>query len=275
MLAPKITEFSDYHRYLREFYEFKKTQNPRFSFRRFAQMAELKSSNFLMLVMDRKRKLSPATAENVARAMKLSRNETDFFVALVRSERASTPGEREQAEKARKVAVKKIITKDLPADKAEYLSHWYYPLVRELAFLRDFEPRAEWIATRLGGMISLEQAESAIRVLVNLGLWKKVGKRIEVSDLFLDTGSEERTFGEINVAAVHKQTLLAWAKILETLPKSERELGLINIPINESKIPELKARIQKFQDEIIGWLQDEKSPDRLVQLGTYLVPVGK
>lgn len=37
----------------------------------------------------------------------------------------------------------------------------------------------------------------------------------------------------------------------------------------------LSQRIQLFQDEIIGWLQDEKEPTQIVQLGTYLVPMTK
>jgi hypothetical protein len=58
-----------------------------------------------------------------------------------------------------------------------------------------------------------------------------------------------------------------------SIPKSECDLGQINIPINAEKIPELKSRIQLLQDEIIGWLQDEKKPTQIVQLGTYMVPM--
>lgn len=122
-------------------------------------------------------------------------------------------------------------------------------------------------------MISEAQAEKSIKILINLGLWQLVQGRIKVSDIFLDTGDEDRSYGDINITNIHKQTLLAWTKILEDLPKSNRELGLIHIPINDKNIPELKNRIQKFQDEIIGWLQDDQSPTQIVQLGTYLIPV--
>lgn len=274
-LSPKIIEYSDYHQLLRDFYNFKKQQNRNFSFRRFAQLSGIKSSNYLMLVMDRKRKLLPSTARAVAKAMALTKPETEFFLALVKMERARTAEEQDQVEKEKRTARKKILTKDLPAEKAEYLSVWYYSLVRELAFLPDFAADPKWISQKLNGMITETQAENAIRLLVNLGLWKKVRSKITVTDLFLDTGAEERSFGEINVTQIHKHNLLAWTKMLDDIPKSERELGLIHIPINEDKLPELKARIQKFQDEIIGWLQDETSPTQLIQLGTYMIPVTK
>lgn len=272
-LRPKLTDYSDYHAYLRDFYEFKKCQNKNFSFRKFAQLANIKSSNYLMLVMNRRRNLLPDTARDVARAMKLSKNETDFFVALVKMERAKNPEDRDLVEKNKKVAFKKIFSKDLPADKAEYLSVWYYSLVRELAFLPDFQPNPPWIAKKLNNLISEKQAEAAVRTLVNLGIWKKFRNKIQVAEVFLDTGAEERGYTDVNVTSIHRQNLVAWSKIIESIPKSERELGLINIPINAEKIPELKSRIQLFQDEIIGWLQDEKEPTQIVQLGTYLVPM--
>jgi len=86
---------------------------------------------------------------------------------------------------------------------------------------------------------------------------------------------DSRLFEGISVAKIHADTLVAWSQIVADLPKSDRELGLINIPIHHSKIPELKKRIQQFQDEIIGWLHDEPTPTQVVQLGTYLIPISK
>jgi uncharacterized protein (TIGR02147 family) len=272
-LRPKVTDYSDYHLYLRDFYDFKKAQSRHFSFRKFAQLAEIKSSNYLMLVMNRQRNLLPETAVAVAKAIRLSKNETDLFVALVKYERAKTEEERARIEGERKLALKKILGKELPLEKAEYLREWYYPIVRELAFLPDFKDDPKWIAQKLKGLITEAQAENAARVLVSLGLWKMAKGRVVVSDLLLDTGSEERSYADINVTRIHQQNLMAWARSIESIPKAERELGLINIPIDEANIPELKSRIQKFQDEIVSWLQDEKKPTQIVQLGTYLVPL--
>ena len=274
-LRPVLTEYTDYHRYLRDFYNFKKRQSRHFSFRKFAEMANIKSSNYLMLVMNKRRNLLPETAKDVARAMKLSKNESDLFVALVKMEKAKTTEERSQVERDQRIATKKILTKDLPANKAEYLSVWYFSLVRELAFLPDFEANASWITKKLNHIISEDQAEAAMTALVNLGIWKKTRNKIEVCDVYIDTGAEERSYTDISVTAIHRQNLVAWSKVIESVPKAERELGLLNIPINAVKIPELKKRIQLFQDEIIGWLQDEKEPTQIVQLGTYLVPMTK
>lgn len=275
VLPPRVVNYSNYRLFLRGFYSFKKSQNRHFSFRKFAALAEIKSSNYLMLVMNGQRNLSADTAKAVAYAMRLSKSETDYFVTLVQMEKEVSSEEQARLSKLRTLATKKILEKDLPPSKAKYLSIWYYPIVRELAFLKDFRPNAKWICRRLRNLISEDEAEAAMRALADLELWRETKGQIEVVDLFLDTGAEEKTYAEVNITKVHVDTLIVWSKLIETLPKSQRELGLINVPINASKLPELKKRIQTFQDEIIGWLAEEKEATDIVQLGTYLIPLTK
>jgi uncharacterized protein (TIGR02147 family) len=272
-LPPRVVDYQDYRRFLTDFYLHKKAVNKSFSYRKFSQISGIKSSNFLMLVMQKRRNLSAKIATPVAKAMKLSRAESAYFVSLVKLERAKDGEDREKYDREKKIAVRKILTKVLPVEKHKYLSTWYYPLVRELAFLPDFRPEPDWISEKLQKLIAPEQASQAIKLLIDLGLWKMHKGKIQVHDLVLDTSDGSSIFGASVVASIHNGTLQAWTKILEQTPAPERELGLLNIPINADKIPELKKRICQFQDELIGWLQDEKNPTQVVQVGTYLVPV--
>jgi uncharacterized protein (TIGR02147 family) len=275
LLPPIILNYEDYRMFIRDFYDFKKSQKSTFSFRRFAQLAGIKSSNYLMLVMQGKRNLSEQTALAVAQAMQLKSAERTYFVGLVKKANAQSPEAIEEATRDLLRATRKMVSKQIPQEKAEFLSQWHHTLVRELVFLPDFEFSGTWISSRLRGLISPEQAENSLRILVDLGLIKKEGERFVPVDTFVDTGPEDVSFASINISNIHVQHFLAWASILPELPVEERELGLLNIPIHSSKIPEFKKRIQKFQDEIIGWLQSEKNPDQIVQLGTYLIPTSK
>jgi uncharacterized protein (TIGR02147 family) len=272
-LPPRVVDYQDYREFLQAFYTYKKKANKSFSYRKFSQISGIKSSNFLMLVMQKRRNLSAKIATPVAKAMKLSRAESAYFVSLVKLEQAKDGEDREKFDREKKIAVRKIMTKILPTEKHRYLSTWYYPLVRELAFLPHFRPEAQWVSDKLQKMITIDQAEKAIKLLIDLGLWKINRGKIEVHDLVLDTGDDSPVFRADVVVPIHNDTLMAWTKILDRIPAEERELGLIHIPINSEKIPELKKRILRFQDELIGWLQDEKNPTQVVQVGTYLVPV--
>jgi uncharacterized protein (TIGR02147 family) len=273
---PRLSDYCDYHGYLKDFYLYKKSQNAKFSFRRFASLAGIKSPNYLQLVMKKERRLSPEMAKSVAKAMKMAKSESDYFSALVRIELCQDPKEKIALERERMAAICNIVKQVLPKEKAEYFNNWYYPLIRELAFLPDFQPSESWITEKLGDLVTSKQAEKAIEILFSLGLWKtNPNGKVEVSDIFVDTGVDGRQYGEFKMAEIHKGNLKAWSRIIGDIPANERELGLINIPINAEKIPELKSRIQQFQEEIIGWLQSEDNPTQVVQLGTYLVPVTK
>ena len=273
-LAPRIIDYENYHDFVRDFFHFKKAQSKTFSYRRFAALAGIKSSNFLQLVMKNQRRLSPEMAGQVAKAMKLLKPEADYFVALVHLEQSANAEQTMQYDKQKKIAIRKIITKVVPSEKSKYLSVWYFPLIRELAFLADFTCEPSWISKKLKGLVTPTQAQEAIEVLSHLKLWKLNAKnKVIVEDVFMDTGLESTTYQDISITQIHKENLLAWTKIIDTIPKEDRELGMLNIPIHHGKIPEFKKRIQHFQDEIIGWLQDEKDPTQIVQLGTYLVPI--
>jgi uncharacterized protein (TIGR02147 family) len=51
---PDIFKYLDYRKYLKDFYEYMKGRDPKFSYRVFAKTAKLNSENYLKLVVDEK-----------------------------------------------------------------------------------------------------------------------------------------------------------------------------------------------------------------------------
>jgi uncharacterized protein (TIGR02147 family) len=141
-----------------------------------------------------------------------------------------------------------------------------------MVLLPDFEASADYISNKTKGMISLEEAEDALRTLVQLGmLQQNTSGELEQKDPVLSTDETDYLYSQL--CEFHADTLKKWSQVLPHLPKQQTETHILNIPINREKLPELQVRIQRFQEEIIGWLQKEREPDVIVQLGTYLVPV--
>jgi uncharacterized protein (TIGR02147 family) len=269
---PQILDYKDYRQFLHDYYHFKKALRAGFSFRRFSQMVGLSSPNYLQLVIQRKRNLSDEMAGRVAKTLGLLGPEKRYFVALVSHENAKTEESREQAQAEILRSVKDLVAKEIPKAKLHVLTEWYHLVVRELVLLPDFEPSGDWISRKMRGAISLSEAERSLNFLLKSGFLKLEGTRWMQADPVLDTGN---AFDEIVGLKYHSNTLEAWAKALPASDKDHRELGVLTIPIAVEKIPELKQRMRKFQDEIIGWLQDEKNPERILQLGLYLIPTTK
>ncbi len=275
--VPDLKRYDSYRKFLLDWYQHRKSLRAGFSYRRFSAMLSLKSPNFLQLVILGERNLSAPLAARLCKLLQLNSDERAYFLALVEAESAGNEKEREEAEKNRRIALRKLLTTPMTLLHERIFSRWYHMLVRELVFLPDFEFSGEYVSRRLNGLISAAEGEESLNLLLKAGFVVYEdgpdGGRYRAASPVLDSG--DGIFTHELMQKHHGETLATWGWNLGKLPKQELELGLLHIPIRSDRIPELKARIRRFQDEIIGWLESERDPDRLVQLGTYLIPFQK
>lgn len=271
---PLVRNYSSYREFVRDWFNYKKSLRSGFSYRQFSSRLGLKSPNFMQLVLAGERNLSDELAEKLSELMNLKGAQKNYFLALVHYEQARNPEEKAKLEKLLLAEKRKMVTTQIEKLRAEVLSSWHHMLVRELVFLPNFEPSGEFISRALSGLITPEEGEASIQTLLALELIKMdESGRYQASNLAVDTG--DFVFERSLIQESHSQTLKTWGRNLARLNTDEQELGILHIPINSEKIPELRTRIRRFQDELIGWLCEEKNPDRVVQVGTYLIPFAK
>lgn len=271
--APLLHKYRSYRDFMRDSYNYRKSLRSGFSYRRFSELSGVKSPNFLQQVIRGEKNMSEEVASGVAKALRLTTDEKIYFVALVRLENAKNSEQKEDAYRGLLKASKTLITKEIPSAQKQILNQWYYLVIREMAFAQDFRADGQWISEKLRGAISPEEASDALTILFKGGFLRPGANSACIpEDPVLDTGA---VFDTVRVLRNHQQTLHLWSHLIDKINPEDREMGLLNIPISREKIPEFKKRILQFQDEIIGWIQDEKDPDQIVQLGTYLIPVTK
>ena len=271
---PHVQDFLDYRKYIAAWFESKKSFRTGFSHRGLSRKLGLSSPNFILLVIKGERNISLDLAGKLSVVMGHNETEREYFISLILLGQATTLTEKLDAQKNLLRMARKISTSVLRSSQIDVLSSWQHMVVRECVFFSDFKPEPQYIVQRLGERINLEEAEDAIITLIKGGYWKQDNLgHWRAEDPVLDTG--DGVFKEALINQMHSQTLAKWSTWIDGLDPVERELGLLYIPMNKDKIPELKNKIRQFQDEIIGWLQDEKNPDEMVQLGTYLIPMKK
>ncbi|MGZ5279446.1 MAG: TIGR02147 family protein [Pseudobdellovibrionaceae bacterium] len=268
---PEILNYRDYRKFLEDSYYYKKSQRSGFSFRRFSQLCGISSPNYLQLVMQNKRNLSVALADTVADVLHLSAPEKEYFCALVELDLLPAI-EKEKVQKRLLSSIKCLVAKQMPKEQFRILHEWYHLVIRELVLLPDFQNNGEWISEKLRRLISPQHADESLSLLLRTGFLKHIDSKYIQTDPVIETTDG---FHELAVLKMHSETLKNWLLFINDTHRDQRELGILTIPIANSKIPEFKRRIQNFQDEIIGWLQDETNPDQVVQLGTYLIPISK
>ncbi len=92
--TPDLYRYDDFRHFLLDFYSLKKKNDPTYSYKRFADAADLGSPNYLKLVIDGDRALTIANIHRFSGALDLTPSETRYFEALVLLNQAETNGER-------------------------------------------------------------------------------------------------------------------------------------------------------------------------------------
>ncbi|HOU94749.1 MAG TPA: TIGR02147 family protein, partial [Polyangiaceae bacterium] len=140
-----VFQFQDYREFLRAYYAERKT-HAKISYRAFSRRAGLGSPNYLKLVMDGARNLSPAMAGRFAAACRLEGAASAYFTELVAFNQARSHEERDRAYQRMKRHARFRAAHRLTLAQDRYHSRWYYPAIRELVSCGTFREDPAWIA---------------------------------------------------------------------------------------------------------------------------------
>jgi len=170
IIIPEPYTYLDYRQYLREWYTAKKTANRRFSHRGFVRRTGQRSPSLLKDVMERRRNLTPRTAESFCYALRLTDAEGTFFRAIVDFDQAKTAADKTRAWE--QITGTKLFRDNQRNEgiSMRVLTRWYYVAVRQLALRADFQPDPAWIVDNIAPQITHTQARKALDLLYEVGL---------------------------------------------------------------------------------------------------------
>lgn len=265
--------FDDYRLLLRTLYAHKKQGEYGFSHRAFSRRAGLKSTNFLKLVMDGQRNLSPEAAQRFAAALALSASEAEYFCELVGYNQAATSRERARAyERLCRLKPERAL-RELGQHQADYYSTWYLPAIRELAARSDFRDDPAWIARTLVPSITSAQAKKALATLEALGLLVRAADgALKRADAMVTTGFTP--LGH-HLAEYHRAMLARASESIDLFSRDEREIASLTLCVDEAMLPSLKLRLQTFRRELMQQAEANGAPQRVVQINFQLFPLSQ
>jgi uncharacterized protein (TIGR02147 family) len=271
MAAPDIFTYLDYRKFLRDWFNAKKTGNPRFSHRAFARRARQASPSLLLHVIEGQRNLTPATTEAFTSAMALAGEEAEFFAALVAFEQAETLDDRNKAWERVRATRRFREARRLDSEAVEYLSHWYYPAIRELAACPGFRADPDWIASQMMPRITAAQARKALDVLRSLGLLVAEGDTLVPADASVVTPHEVIGLAGVNY---HLGMIDRARDALQSVPHLERHYCAVTVAIPTGLVPRLKRELDAFQERVLDLCDGTDLPrERVYQVNLQLVPL--
>ncbi len=270
MHAPDVHTYLDYRRYLREWFDWKKSDNPRYSHRLFARRAGQRSPSLLLLVMEGKRNLTPQTTEAFAGAISMSEAEARFFRLLVRLDQATTSSEREESLEAILATKRFREARRLDDAGVRYFSKWWFPAVHELAHRADFRADPEWVAGRIQPPIAAADAQEALEALVELGLLEP-----DPNGVPRPTNRSVVTPHEVADVAFNAYHAGMFARATEAIGRfapEERHLLGVTVAVPEGHVSEVKRRLNEVQRDLMS-LCERDPRERVYQLSIAFFPL--
>lgn len=271
---PTPYAYLDYRAYLSDWFTAKKKANPKFSHRMFARLAGQKSPSLLHHVIHGARNLTPATTTAFSGAMKLPTAEAEFFALLVRLGQATTDDERNEAWE--RIAATRRFREARKVDGAgvEYLSHWFYPAIRELAYRPDFRDEPDWIAQTLRPKVPRSRVARALEVLRELKLLVEDDHgTLRPADATVVTPHE---VAGLAVHNYHQGMLSRAAEAIDAFAPEERQFGGLTVAVPEELVPVLKQELAAFQERFLHLCDTAEAPaERVYQLNIQLFPLSE
>jgi len=268
-----VYAYLDYRAFLRDHYAAKKEASRAFSYRAFSKRAGVASPNYLKLVIDGQRSLSPKMAERFAHACGLDADASRYFVHLVTFNQAKTSTERAEAYDKLTGFQRYRQAHKLELAHAAYYSDWYMPAIRELAASTQFREEPEWIADQLVPKITPLQAQRALETLVELGLLVRgPNGKLEQADALVSTGPETRG---LHIVAFHRAMTLRAIESIDLVPAAERDISSLTLCLGRGGLATLKTRLQRLRRELLELSALETDPEQVVQVNFQLFPLSR
>jgi uncharacterized protein (TIGR02147 family) len=268
---PSVLNYTDFRRFLMDYYAAMKAQTPYFSYRYFSKLAGFSSPNFLKLVMEGKRNLSGEGIEKFACAMKLKPAEARQFRMLVLMNQATVPEERDYY--TRQILKSRVFRrlKPLTPELYEYYSEWFHVPLRELVARSDFRADPHWIGRQFTPPLSESQVANGLSLLEKLGLIaRNEAGQITVTDTLISTGDEVE--GQA-IKNFHREMIKKGAEAIDRFAKPERDISSLTVGVSHGNAARMKQMIQEFRKELLAVTGEEQVVEEIVQVNFQLFPL--
>jgi uncharacterized protein (TIGR02147 family) len=264
-----VFRYLDYRRFLADVYAAQKQRG--LSYRSFARRAQLGAPNYLKLVIDGERNLTPAMARRFAEAAGLGDEAAHYFCELVLFSQARGVSQKALHHQRLLSFRRYREAHKLDSAHAEYHAAWYLPAIRELITRHDFCEDPAWIAAQLLPPIKPLEAKQALATLASLGLTERdAGGRLRQTHAVVSTGPETQG---MHIATYHGEMVKRAIAAVDLVPAPERDLSALTLCVGKQGLARLKQRIQSMRRELLELAESETERCQVVQLNIQLFPL--
>ena len=272
---PNVFEYTDFRKFLSDYYEEQKAKDPKFSYQVFAGRAGFKNRGFVFNIIKGNKKLSKSNILKLSIALGFSKYQADYFETLIGLNQATEYEVRkhfyERLEAIKNQGKKTSPVQIIRKDQYEFYSKWYHAAVRSLINNYEFKDDYKWLAQNVHPHITSLQARKSLQLLKRLGFIKKQPDGCYgVTDKLITTGQEVVGLAVTNF---HLETLSLAANAIKELPKEKRNVTGLTIGISQKTYEQICEKTQQFRSEILELAKNDPDADRVYQYDFTLFPI--
>lgn len=266
---PEIFHYSDYRKFLHDWFEEKKRENRAVSLRMIARLVGYKAPSYLSMIISGKINMSVDMCLKFCAFMKLTKKRYDYFQNMVLYGNASSHEEQKQYfDKMRTFKEASVYIVD--AAQYRYYEKWYHSAIRALLEFFPLRDDYETIGRMLIPHIRKEDVCEALELLKELkmvapdenGFYRPVNNVIS-------TGYDASGIA-INTFLMNSLHLSETA--LGRFKRDERNYSSLTLGISEKGFADIRQELREFRRRVLKIAEDDIA-DRIYQLSFQFFPL--
>ena len=281
MEFPELSQFVDYRIYLNDFYQWKlrdtKGRLRPYSYSDFSAAADIKSPNYLKLIIEGKRNLSRDMCKRFSRALKHSRAQAKEFALLVEYCQEKDPLQRTHylKELSEYRAKKSLQAGDISQVTWDQVSSWLVWVLYAMADQKDVAFTPSGLRKLLRGQVNEAQIQQALTRLVT-------AKDIEIDPI---THKARKTGGTMSgleqvpaelIRKIQSELIYLGLEALHKNGPKEREVSGFTLAMTAKEFEWARFELRKLRKQIqkeISMNREQEPGDRVYQVNIQLFPV--
>ncbi len=278
--APSVTDYMDYRLFLADFYRYKKDSTKHllrpYNYAIFSAAADIKSPNYLKMIIEGKRNLSEDMIGKFAKACSLNKSQTDEFKLLILFNQSEDPADRNYALK--KLSEYRVDQKlkhgEFDRKVFDKVPNWIGWIIYALADQQGVSFDVAQLKNALRGKASETEINHALNQLLSSGELIK-----DPQTGIMTKGQPKEVAEEIPPALIRKLQMQLMYLGLESLYQdepNEREFGSLTLSLTEVEFNDIKFKLRQLRKALHkenSIARMSNKGERVYQLNLQLFPV--
>ncbi|MDG0815131.1 TIGR02147 family protein [Bdellovibrio svalbardensis] len=281
LVPPVLSDYMNYRQFLADFYKFKRQASKgalrAYNYAVFSAAANIKSPNYLKMIIEGKRNLSDDMIGKFGKALGFNKENTEEFRLLVQFTQATDPADRNMFLKKlseHRVGVK-LKSGEIDRKSFEKVPNWVAWIIYAMVDQDGVSFDTASLKKLLRGKASEDEIETSLNTLVASGDLR----RDEVTGELKKARSLTESPEDIPVALVRKLQSQLMYLGLESLYQdqpTDREFGTLTMSLTKTEFEEIKFKLRQMRKSINkdnSIARMKTKGERVYQLNIQLFPV--